>query len=130
MSERETGAQGSVVLFDRPIPTTTAHHHHHPSPLTPSRFMDSELELHQEIQQMNIIATAPSLYPVVIKGGHVATLVSLFAHENSDIVVAVIDLLQEMTDTDALEDNSDSAAELIEELVWLGREEGEGTETA
>jgi beta-catenin-like protein 1 len=81
------------------------------------RFMDSELDLHQEIKQMNIVATAPSLYSIVIKGGHVATLVSLLAHENTDVVVAVIDLLQDMTDVDTLEDNTESAVDLIEELV-------------
>ncbi|EFA75242.1 armadillo-like helical domain-containing protein [Heterostelium album PN500] len=62
-----------------------------------TRFMDSEIELYEEIKKLQIIATAPELYPLFIKLGSVTSLGSLLLHDNTDIVIDTIDLFQELT---------------------------------
>lgn len=49
--------------------------------------------------------------------GAVKSILSLLAHENLDISIATVELLQELTDTDALEDEEDNATAMIECLV-------------
>eukprot|EP00794_Sanderia_malayensis_P018782 gene18782-20673_t len=88
-------------------------------PDNPEKFMESELELHDEIQKMHIIATVPEYYPIVIKLNAANTLLGLLNHENSDISIAVIDLLQEMTDVDALNESDEDAENFIETLLEL-----------
>lgn len=56
--------------------------------------MDSELELHQAIQELHAIATVPDLYPVLVQLQAIPSLLDLLSHENTDIAVAVVDLLQ------------------------------------
>eukprot|EP00054_Salpingoeca_dolichothecata_P021807 m.140791 g.140791 ORF g.140791 m.140791 type:complete len:582 (-) comp24123_c0_seq4:13-1758(-) len=83
----------------------------------PTKFMESELELHEQIHELQAIATAPSLYSELIRLKSVATLLNLLLHDNSDIVVAVIDLFQEMTDADSVEDSSEDALMLLQEVI-------------
>lgn len=56
--------------------------------------MDSELELHEAVQELHAVATVPDLYPVLVHNGAVKSLLNLLSHENTDIAVAVVDLLQ------------------------------------
>jgi len=56
--------------------------------------MESEIELHDAIVELNGIATVPDLYPLVVELGAVPSILELLAHENSDISVAVVNLLQ------------------------------------
>lgn len=56
--------------------------------------MDSEVELHETIQELHAVATAPDLYPILIQLQALSSLLDLLSHENSDISVAVVDLLQ------------------------------------
>lgn len=56
--------------------------------------MDSELELHEAVQELHAVATVPDLYPVLVQNGAVKSLLDLLSHENTDIAVAVVDLLQ------------------------------------
>jgi hypothetical protein len=58
------------------------------------RFMESEVELHETIQEMHAVATVPDLYPIMVELQAVPSLLELLAHENTDIAVAVVDLLQ------------------------------------
>ena len=51
---------------------------------------------------MRVVATAPDFYPDLVALGSVQSLLGLLSHENTDIAVAVVDLLQEMTDADNL----------------------------
>ena len=53
-------------------------------------------------QEMRVVATAPDFYPDLVALGSVQSLLGLLSHENTDIAVAVVDLLQEMTDADNL----------------------------
>ena len=46
--------------------------------------------------------SAPDFYPDFVALGCVQSMLGLLSHENTDISVAVVDLLQEMTDADNL----------------------------
>jgi len=56
--------------------------------------MESEIELHDIIAEMHAIATVPDLYPVLVNLKAVLSLLELLSHENTDIAVAVVNLLQ------------------------------------
>jgi beta-catenin-like protein 1 len=56
--------------------------------------MESEVELHETIQEMHAVATVPDLYPIMVELQAVPSLLEILAHENTDIAVAVVDLLQ------------------------------------
>lgn len=56
--------------------------------------MESEIELHDVLTEMHAIATVPDLYPVLVNLKAVLSLLELLSHENTDIAVAVVNLLQ------------------------------------
>lgn len=58
------------------------------------RFMESEFELHDILTEMHAIATVPDLYPVLVHLKAVLSLLELLSHENTDIAVSVVNLLQ------------------------------------
>ena len=102
----------------------------------PERFMDSELELYQELKRLHVLATAPELYPTFVRTRCVPSLLGLLAHENSDISIDVVDLLREMAESEdaapndllvlvtALLDNG-AAALLMEHMGRLSEAEEE-----
>ena len=63
-----------------------------------------------------ISATVPDLYALLVELHGVSSLLELLSHQNTDISVAVVDLLQEMTDVDILHESLDGAEVLIEAL--------------
>lgn len=71
-------------------------------PDNPVKFMDSEVDLHSVLQELKGIATVPDLYPVLVHLHGIPSILELLAHPNTDIAVAVVDLLQEITDVDIL----------------------------
>ncbi|XP_058130373.1 beta-catenin-like protein 1 [Anopheles ziemanni] len=85
-------------------------------PESAEKFMESEIELNDAIQEMHAVATVPDLYPLLVDLNGVASLLELLSHQNSDISVAVVDLLQELTDVDILHESMDGAETLIEAL--------------
>ncbi|UYV80349.1 CTNNBL1, partial [Cordylochernes scorpioides] len=149
-------------------------------PEFPEKFMDSELELHDVIQELHVVATQPDLYHVLVELNSVASLLGLLSHDNSghtakkndafsmhraaigrplapaimvwlhgvdhsptgvsesslarlltvpsrsdsvkpvlrsNISIAVVDLLQEMTDVDTLHESQEGAALLVQALL-------------
>lgn len=66
----------------------------------PKKFIQSEADLDADIKALSILAEHPDLYQEFAKLGCVATLVSLFAHENTDIAIDAIELVNEFTDED------------------------------
>ncbi len=66
----------------------------------PSRFIDSEAELDNEIKALSILGEHPELYPEFASMGCVGSLVGLLAHENTDIAIDAIECIGELTDED------------------------------
>ncbi|KAH8646714.1 Catenin-beta-like protein [Xylariales sp. PMI_506] len=66
----------------------------------PAKFIQSEGDLDADIKGLSILAEHPELYPELARLGCVASLVSLLAHENSDIAIDVLEILNELTDED------------------------------
>ena len=52
------------------------------------------MELHDVLQEMHSLATVPDMFPIMVELNTVSTLLGLLNHSNTDIAVAVVDLLQ------------------------------------
>ncbi|KAL1450254.1 hypothetical protein WDU94_002692, partial [Cyamophila willieti] len=81
------------------------------------KFMESEIELHTTIQELHAIATVPDLYPLLVQLKAVNSMLELLLHENTDIAVAVVDLLQELTDVDILNESEEGTESLLTALL-------------
>lgn len=86
-------------------------------PNQPDRFADSEVELHEELQKLKVLAGAPELYPDLVSLNVIPSIVDLLNHDNTDIAVDVVQLIQDLTDEDVLEDNDEPAKVLVDALV-------------
>ena len=65
------------------------------------RFIDSEADLDLAIKTLLPLAQSPVLaYPEIIRTGSVERLVGLLSHENMDIVIDVVEVVNEFTDDD------------------------------
>lgn len=85
-------------------------------PDNPEKFMASEIDLHSMISELKVVATVPDLYEVLVGLHAIPSLLELLSHQNTDISVAIVDLLQELTDVDILHESIDGADILIETL--------------
>ncbi|CAK6955103.1 beta-catenin-like protein 1 [Scomber scombrus] len=77
-------------------------------PDNPEKFMESELDLNDIIQEMHVIATMPDLYHLLVELNAVHSLLGL---------LTVVDLLQELTDIDTLHESEEGAEVLIDALL-------------
>lgn len=66
----------------------------------PHKFMASEADLDSSIKALSILAEHSELYSEFAKLGCVASLVSLLAHENTDIAIGAIEIIGELIDED------------------------------
>lgn len=57
-------------------------------PDSPEKFMESEMEVHEILQEMRVLATAPDYYPLLVKLGVISSLLELLSHDNTDIAVS------------------------------------------
>lgn len=74
------------------------------------RFIESEADLDTMLKQFLPLTQNPSLYyPALISSGVVNLLANLLSHENTDIAIDVVEVLQELTDEDIGEDENDDA---------------------
>ena len=85
-------------------------------PDQPEKFMESEIELNEELQKLHIISTVPQYYQILIETNIIQTLVGLLSHDNSDIPIGVVDLFQQLTDVESEEEDEEEG---IEEKVIL-----------
>ncbi|KAJ9645477.1 hypothetical protein H2204_001057 [Knufia peltigerae] len=67
----------------------------------PMKFVGSEADLDAEIKGLSLLSEHGELYEEFVKLGCVGSLVGLLAHENTDIAIAVCELLAELTDEDS-----------------------------
>ena len=82
----------------------------------PAKFMESEIELSEEIDRLKVIAAAPEMYPVMVSLGAVATILGLLTHENTDVSIAAIGLINDLTDADTLTE-AEEAMTLVESML-------------
>ena len=71
-------------------------------PDEPDKFMESEIELHQEIQELFVVADSPELYPILVQTSSMNSLLGMITHENTDISLSTVSLFVEIFDTDNL----------------------------
>lgn len=83
----------------------------------PEKFMESEADLDEEIKNLLSLTEAPQMYPEFVKLGSVASLMSLLSHENTDIAIDTIDLINELTDEDVGASTSEDDLERSEEVL-------------
>lgn len=110
----ETGLKKMILLFEKRNLRNQEMRIKFPD--NPEKFMESELDLHGMVQELKVIATVPDLYPLLVQLHAVPSLLELLAHHNTDISVAIVDLLQELTDVDILHESMDGADVLIDAL--------------
>ncbi|KAL6714085.1 hypothetical protein ACLMJK_008579 [Lecanora helva] len=66
----------------------------------PAKFMGSEADLDADIKTLSSLSEHPELYGEFAKLGCVSSLVSLLSHENTDIAIDAIEIIDELTDED------------------------------
>lgn len=71
----------------------------------PHKFMASESDLDSDIKTLSILSQHPELYAELVRLGCVASLVGLLAHDNTDIAIGVIEVLDELTDESVTADD-------------------------
>lgn len=66
----------------------------------PEKFMESELDLHQQIEDLHLLATSPELYHILLESEThgLQNLVNLISHDNTDVSLATVSVLQELFD--------------------------------
>ena len=72
----------------------------------PPNFMASEADLDADIKALSILTDHSELYTEFAKLGCVKSLVSLLAHENTDIAINAIEILGELIDEDVQADQT------------------------
>ncbi|KAI9262929.1 Catenin-beta-like protein [Helicostylum pulchrum] len=82
----------------------------------PEKFMESEADLDEEIKNLLSLTEAPQMYPEFVKLGSVSSLLSLLSHENTDIAIDTIDLINELTDEDVGVGSSEDDIERSEQV--------------
>lgn len=87
--------------------------------IVPYRFMESELELHESVQELHALATVPDLYVLAVDLNLLSILLGCLSHENADISCAVLDVLQELTDVDTVNEAEEATGVLIDNLIDL-----------
>lgn len=87
----------------------------------PQKFIGSEADLDSDIKSLSILSEHPELYAEFASLGCVESLVSLLAHENTDIAIDAIEIIGELTDEDvAAEDEQwDALADALLEADLL-----------
>ncbi|KAI4141995.1 MAG: hypothetical protein LQ340_007472, partial [Diploschistes diacapsis] len=66
----------------------------------PQKFMASEADLDESVKALSILSEHPELYPEFARLGCLASLVSLLSHENTDIAIDAMQIIDELTDED------------------------------
>merc|ERR1719225_1564114 len=86
-------------------------------PDQPDKFMMSEMELHDGVRELQNVSTVPHMYPVLVELNCASTLLGLLGHDNTDIAVAAVEVIQELTDVDTMNESEEGAEVLLKALV-------------
>jgi beta-catenin-like protein 1 len=66
----------------------------------PTKFMESEGDLDESIKGLSILSEHSELYDEFAKSTAATKLVELLAHDNTDVAIAAIEMISELTDED------------------------------
>ncbi|KAG8893800.1 hypothetical protein FRB99_001700, partial [Tulasnella sp. 403] len=103
-----------LLKFERAIDKNQGQRSKYPD--DPSKFIDSEADLDAALKSLLPLSQAPVLaYTEIVKSGIVTKLVELLTHENVDIVIDVVEVLQELTDEDVGNEGEEDEDEEDEE---------------
>lgn len=88
----------------------------------PAKFIDSEADLDAAIKALSILSDHPHLYGDFARLGCAASLVSLLAHDNTDIAIDAVEIIGELTDEDvaATEEQWGALVDALLEADLLG----------
>ena len=84
-----TSLKQLLLSFEKKITKNQKMRMKHPD--EPEKFMETELELHAEINELYAIAASPELYPTLVEAGSVVSILGTITHENTDISIASVD---------------------------------------
>ncbi|KAG9006053.1 hypothetical protein FRB94_001034 [Tulasnella sp. JGI-2019a] len=102
------GIRRVLLRFERAIDKNHSQRSKYPD--DPSKFIDSEADLDAAIKSLLPLSQEPVLaYPELARSGTAAKLVELLSHENMDIVIDVIEVIQELTDEDVGNEGDEDA---------------------
>lgn len=87
---------------------------------TPERFLSSEVALDVEVRALGALAASPELYPAFLKLGALTSVLSLLAHDNTDIVADAVALISELTDAEAAGEAEDEVEALLDAVEREG----------
>ncbi|KAI0089316.1 DUF1716-domain-containing protein [Irpex rosettiformis] len=81
-------------------------------PDDPTKFIESESDLDMSLKALLPLAQAPTIaYPELVKSGAIERLIGLLSHENADIVIDVVEVINELTDEDVGNEGEDDEEE-------------------
>lgn len=88
----------------------------------PTKFIDSEGDLDEAIKGLSILSEHTELYEELAKSPVATKLVELLAHDNTDIAIAAIEIISELTDddVDAEQEQWDALVAALLEADLLG----------
>ncbi|CAK9784487.1 DUF1716-domain-containing protein [Cutaneotrichosporon oleaginosum] len=93
-----------IGLFERVVAKNAEQRGKYPD--DPTKFIDSEADLDAMLKQFLPLTENPALYyPELIDSGVIGLFANLLSHENTDITVDVVQVLQELTDEDIGEED-------------------------
>ncbi|KAH0482121.1 MAG: uncharacterized protein KVP18_000246 [Porospora cf. gigantea A] len=98
--ESEADVKRLVVHLDRAMNRNQSLRLKHPE--EPEKFMDSEIQLDEVILRCAQVAPYPSFTKAFIVNQGLATLCSLVAHSNTDILISVLSVLRDIVSFEAV----------------------------
>jgi len=110
----ETGVKKILLGFEKKVSKNQEMRIKFPD--QPDKFMVSEMELHDGLRELQNVSTVPHMYPIMVDLNCVSTLLGLLNHDNTDISVAAIDVIQELTDVDTMNESDEGAEALLQAL--------------
>lgn len=76
------------------------------------RFVDSEFALLEALHALLLLSSAPTLsFPILLELSTPNSLSDLLSHENTDVAIAVVEVLEEWTDEEVLEGDGEDEDE-------------------
>ena len=82
-----------------------------------NRYIDSEADLFTAIASFTFLSEHAELFPMLVESGAFETLMRLFAHENIDIAISVLEVLVELTGED-VEFESESDMRILIDAIF------------